>query len=168
MKLLTTPSLPAHGGRGGRIGIRFLRGFFLDPPNTSQQAERRLGEGDRATKSSPRHIYHGSKNTSTGSRAGERRRAKTSEKISGAVRSSLCTRTYERDKEIAITKAKSRPSKRTWTARSRGLAKLGPGRARVTEPPAELLRFHQLSQAPNLEKVMAPMHPMKSSPLVRR
>jgi hypothetical protein len=43
-----------------------------------------------------------------------------------------------------------------------------PGRARVTQPPVELLRFHQLSQAPNLEKVMAPVHPMKSSPLVRR
>jgi hypothetical protein len=48
--------------------------------------------------------------------------------------------------------------------------KLGgtPGRARVTKPPAQLLCFHQFSQAPNLAEVMAPMHAMKSSPLVRR
>jgi PAS domain-containing protein len=97
MKLLTHPIFLRMAGVAAGSVFAFLSGLFLiRQMGRNLQAERRLGEGDPATDSFPLHTYHAviqqlkqQKHELQALQQAERRRAKTSENISGAVLSNL-------------------------------------------------------------------------------
>ncbi|MBV9481541.1 MAG: PAS domain-containing protein [Acidobacteria bacterium] len=97
MKLLMNPIFLRMAGLAAGAIFAFLCGFLLIRHLRRRlQKERTLGEGDPATDSFPLHTYHAviqqlkqQKHELQALQQAERRRAKTSENISGAVLSNL-------------------------------------------------------------------------------
>ncbi len=97
MRLLTNPILLRMAGVAAGAALAFLLGWFLIRlMRRNVQQEARLGEGDPAHESFPMHTYHAviqelkqQKCELQALQQAERRRARTSENISGAVLSNL-------------------------------------------------------------------------------